>query len=200
MDACFSRRLRSTDTFCRSLEDFLRPSREQGAGGLLDEHMRLCMLAYDLEWHLRQKWAPTLFEDDDRAAARAQRTSPAAKAGVPDAARRKARRKITATGQPLHRLRTLLDDLATLTRNEFTLPGGPANPSPCSQGRHPCRPKPSSASASDPQKVIPVALQVDFSNPFILLKNLGKAGGKFRLTCMSTRTWPIPCECFPDRE
>ncbi len=87
-------------------------------------HVFLCMLAYYLEWHLRKKWAPMLFEDDDRAVARAQRTSPMAKADVSDAAKRKARRKITATGQPVHSLRTLLDDLATLTRNEVTLPGG----------------------------------------------------------------------------
>ena len=85
-------------------------------------HVFLCMLAYYLEWHLRQKWAPMLFEDDDRAAARVQRTSPVAKADVSDGAKRKARRKITATGQPVHSLRTLLDDLATLTRIEVTPP------------------------------------------------------------------------------
>ena len=91
-------------------------------------HVFLCMLAYYLEWHLRQKWAPLLFEDDDRAAARAQRTSPVAKAEVSDAAKRKAHRKITATGQAVHSLRTLLTDLATLTRNEVTLPGGSGQP------------------------------------------------------------------------
>ena len=91
-------------------------------------HVFLCMLAYYLEWNLRQKWAPMLFEDDDRAAARAQRASPVAKADVSDAAKTKARRKITATGHPVHSLRTLLDDLATLTRNEVTLPGGASQP------------------------------------------------------------------------
>ena len=130
--------------------------------GHVRAHLFLHMLAYDLEWRLRQKWAPMLFEDDDRAAARARRASPVEKAEVPDAARRQARRKITATGQTVHSLRTLLDDLATLTGNEDSLPGGPANPSPCSQDRHPCRTKPSSPSASNQQKVIPVKLQVDF--------------------------------------
>ena len=52
-------------------------------------HVFLCMLAYYLEWNLRQKWAPMLFEDDDRAAARAQRASPVAIADVSDAARAK---------------------------------------------------------------------------------------------------------------
>ena len=91
-------------------------------------HVFLCMLAYYLEWHLRQKWAPMLFEGDDRAAGRAQRASPVAKADVSDAAKRTARRTSTATGQPVHSLRTLLDDLATLTRNEVTLPGGAGQP------------------------------------------------------------------------
>ena len=86
------------------------------------------MLAYHLEWNLRQKWAPMLFEEDDRAAARAQRASPVAKADVSDAAKTKARRKNTATGQPVHSLRTQLDDLATLTRNEVTLPRGAGQP------------------------------------------------------------------------
>ena len=91
-------------------------------------HVFLCMLAYYLEWNLRRKWAPMLFQDDDPAAAQAQRASPVAKAEVSEAARRKASRKITATGQPVHSLRTLLDDLATLTWNEAILPGGSGQP------------------------------------------------------------------------
>ncbi len=91
-------------------------------------HVFLCMLAYYLEWHLRQKWAPLLFEDNHRATARARRTSPVAMADVSDAAKRMARRKVTATGQTVHSLRTLRSDLATLTRNEVTLPGGSGQP------------------------------------------------------------------------
>lgn len=40
----------------------------------------LCMLAYRVEWRLRQAWAPILFEDHDLAAADAERTSPVAPA------------------------------------------------------------------------------------------------------------------------
>ena len=29
-------------------------------------HLFLCMLAYYVEWHLRRRLAPLLFEDDDR--------------------------------------------------------------------------------------------------------------------------------------
>src|SRR6201996_6410578 len=49
-------------------------------------HVLLCMLAYYLEWHMRQTLAPMLFDDHDRAAAEAGRTSPVAKATVSKAA------------------------------------------------------------------------------------------------------------------
>ena len=43
-------------------------------------HVLLCMLAYYLEWHMRQSLAPMLFDEPDPAAREAQRTSPVAKA------------------------------------------------------------------------------------------------------------------------
>ena len=90
-------------------------------------HVLLCMLAYYLEWHMRQKLDPVLFDDHDRAAAEAQRTSPVAKARVSLAARRKAGRKhtepIDGETLPVHSFRTLLADLATLTRNTICFGG-----------------------------------------------------------------------------
>jgi Transposase DDE domain len=80
-------------------------------------HVFLCMLAYYLEWHMRQALAPMLFDDHDRAAGEALRSSPVAKAQPSPAAERKARKKHTDDGQPVHSFRTLLADLATLTRN-----------------------------------------------------------------------------------
>jgi hypothetical protein len=80
-------------------------------------HVFLCMLAYYLEWHMRQALAPILFDDRDCAAAEAWRTSPAAKAKPSPAAKRKIDKKRTADGQPVHGFQTLLADLATLTRN-----------------------------------------------------------------------------------
>jgi hypothetical protein len=50
-------------------------------------HVLLCMLAYYLEWHMRQRLAPMLFDDDDLARREAQRTSPVAKAQPSEAAR-----------------------------------------------------------------------------------------------------------------
>jgi hypothetical protein len=90
-------------------------------------HVLLCMLAYYLEWHIRQPLAPMLFDDHDRAAAEAQRVSPVAKAKVSKAAYRKASTQRVEVGdgqvQPVHSFRTLLDDLATLTRNTVCFGG-----------------------------------------------------------------------------
>jgi hypothetical protein len=90
-------------------------------------HVLLCMLAYYLEWHMRQPLAPMLFDDHDRPAAVAERVSPVAKAKVSQAAWRKAstQRSEAADGQaqPVHSFRTLLADLATLTRNTVCFNG-----------------------------------------------------------------------------
>ncbi len=80
-------------------------------------HVFLCMLAYYVVWHMKRDLAPMLFKDDDPAAAGAQRSSPVGKAKVSPAAREKALRKRTKDGQPVHSFRTLLQDLANLTRN-----------------------------------------------------------------------------------
>lgn len=97
-------------------------------------HVLLCMLAYYLEWHMRQPLAPMLFDDHDRASAEAARTSPVAKAKVSKTAYAKAStQRITAgdsepsgagsLAQPVHSFRTLLGDLATLTRNTICFAG-----------------------------------------------------------------------------
>jgi len=80
-------------------------------------HVFLCMLAYYLEWHMRQKLAPLLFDDTDKDAAEAARESVVAKAQRSPAAIRKQTTGITADGLPVHSFRTLLADLATLARN-----------------------------------------------------------------------------------
>ena len=90
-------------------------------------HVLLCMLAYYLQWHMRLRLAPTLFDEPDPAAREAHRTSPVAKAEPSPAAQRKAARKRTdpVNGEPLpvHSFHTLLGDLATLTRNVVRLGG-----------------------------------------------------------------------------
>ena len=75
------------------------------------------MLAYYIVWHMRRALAPVLFDDHDREAAEAVRGSPVAKARRSASATTKANRKRTHEGRPVHSFRTLLQDLATLTRN-----------------------------------------------------------------------------------
>jgi transposase len=89
-------------------------------------HVFLCMIAYYLEWHMRQALGPILFDDHDRAAAEAERHSPVAKAQVSKAARRKAATRQTDDGLPVHSFRSLLTDLATLTRNQVRFAKGQA--------------------------------------------------------------------------
>ena len=88
-------------------------------------HVFLCMLAYYLEWHMRQVLTPILFDDHDKAAAEAARTSIVAKAKRSAAADRKALTKRTDDGLPVHSFRSLLGDLATVTRNTMAMDGQP---------------------------------------------------------------------------
>jgi hypothetical protein len=73
-------------------------------------HLFLCMLAAYLRWHLEAAWAPLLFRDE-------------APPGRSDGARRTDRRHVTADGLPVHSFKTLLAELATLTRNRV-VPAG----------------------------------------------------------------------------
>jgi hypothetical protein len=83
-------------------------------------HVFLCMLAYYLEWHMRQRLSPMLYDDTDREAGEAQRASVVAKAERSLAAVTKQTTGRTEDGLPVHSFRTLLADLATLTRNTLT--------------------------------------------------------------------------------
>ena len=81
-------------------------------------HVFLCLLAYYVEWHMRQALKPLLFDDDDPAAAEAARASIVAPAQRSPRAKAKAATKRTAEGRPVHSFQTLLADLATLTQNQ----------------------------------------------------------------------------------
>jgi len=81
-------------------------------------HVFLCMLAYYVEWHMRQALAPILFDDDDPQAAEAARNSIVSPALRSPKAYGKDHSKRTEDGLPVHSFQTLLKDLATLTRNE----------------------------------------------------------------------------------
>src|SRR5689334_702563 len=85
--------------------------------GRVRAHVFLCMLAYYLEWHMRQRLAPMLFDDTDPDEAEARRHSVVAPAQHSKAAIRKQATGLTPDGLPVHSFRTLLADLATLARN-----------------------------------------------------------------------------------
>ncbi len=79
-------------------------------------HIFVCLLAYYVEWHLRQALAPLLFEDEHLEADR-RRRDPVAPAQPSAAARRKKATKRTADGLPLQSFPTLLAELATRCQN-----------------------------------------------------------------------------------
>jgi hypothetical protein len=87
-------------------------------------HVLLCMLSYYLEWQMRQALAPVLFDDHQRDDAAAARPSIVAPAQRSTAARRKAARKSTEDGLPVHSFQSLLSELATFTRNTMALANG----------------------------------------------------------------------------
>jgi len=82
-------------------------------------HILLCMLAYYVEWHMRQLLAPLLFDDHDKPQARAARASVVAPAQRSSAALRKAAAKKTDDGFPVHSFQTLLRDMATIAKNRI---------------------------------------------------------------------------------
>jgi transposase len=88
-------------------------------------HVFLCMLAYYVEWHMRQALAPLLFQDDDRAAAAKSRKSIVAPAQRSPRAEAKAASKLTDDGFRVVSFRSCLTGLATITRNEIAAPGLP---------------------------------------------------------------------------
>ena len=91
-------------------------------------HVFLCMLGYYLEWHMRQRLAPMLYDDDDKEAAEALRPSVVAKAARSPAAVAKQTTGRTPDGLPVHSFHTLIADLATLTKNTVEIATAPGIP------------------------------------------------------------------------
>ncbi len=121
------KKLASVERAFRSLKSVdleVRPIHHRSADRVR-AHVLLCMLAYHLEWHMRQALKPILFDDHDKAAADAARASIVAKAERSAAAERKAATKRTDDDGPVHSFRSLLDDLATVTRNVMAMAQSP---------------------------------------------------------------------------
>jgi transposase len=84
-------------------------------------HILLCMLAYYVEWHMRQAWRELMFADEDQAA-KATR-DPVAPARRSQAARDKVAQRTLQDGTPVHSFSTLMAALATIVRNTCRTPG-----------------------------------------------------------------------------
>ena len=78
-------------------------------------HIFLCMLAYYVEWHMREAWRELMFADEDLE--RKKHRDPVAPAERSEAALEKAATRKLNDGSPVHSFRTLLEDLSTIVRN-----------------------------------------------------------------------------------
>ena len=83
-------------------------------------HVFICMLAAYVTWHLRQVWTPLCFTDEQRP----ERDDPVAPAQRSAAAQQKASQQKTMDNTTVHNFSTLLNHLATLTRNTIIFTGG----------------------------------------------------------------------------
>ena len=88
--------------------------------GRVRAHIFLCMLAYYVEWHMRQAWAALLFADEDQAAK--LKRDPVAPAKRSEAAMKKVLSRTLEDGTPTHSLQTLLRELETVVRNTCRTP------------------------------------------------------------------------------
>lgn len=85
-------------------------------------HVFICMLAYYVEWHMREKLRPVLFADDDKESAAAARESIVAPAQRSESAKRKDATRRTSDDFPVQGFSDILQDLGTLCRNRIRIP------------------------------------------------------------------------------
>jgi hypothetical protein len=85
-------------------------------------HILLCMLAYYVEWHLREAWRELMFADTEQQA-KASR-DPVAPAKRSASAQAKASSHMLTDGTPAHSFSTLMTELATIVRNTCRTPNG----------------------------------------------------------------------------
>jgi transposase len=83
-------------------------------------HIFLCMLAYYVEWHMREAWRPLLFADEDQLAKTTR--DPVAPAKRSAAAEAKAASHLLDDGTPAHSFATLQQELANIVRNTCRAP------------------------------------------------------------------------------
>ncbi len=111
---------------CKTVDLHVRPIHHRLARRVR-AHVFLCMLAYYVEWHMRARLAPILFDDHDLEGAKEHRESIVAPAKRSKAALAKASRKRTDDDFHVESFHSLLRDLGTMAINriESTEPGVP---------------------------------------------------------------------------
>lgn len=87
-------------------------------------HIFLCLLAYYVEWHMREAWRELMFADTDQRAKTMR--DPVAPAKRSQAALTKVARHTLDDGTPAHSFATLLSELATIVRNTCRTPNAGA--------------------------------------------------------------------------
>lgn len=83
-------------------------------------HILLCMLAYYVEWHLREAWRELMFADTAQQAKLTR--DPVAPAERSSSAQEKATTHLLVDGSPAHSFSTLMAELATIVRNTCRTP------------------------------------------------------------------------------
>jgi len=103
----------------KGIDLLVRPIRHR-TENRVPAHIFLCVLAYYVEWHLRQAWSPLLFEDEERLEQRKQR-DPVLPPQPSASAQRKKHSHQTADGLPVHGFADLLKELASRARVTYAL-------------------------------------------------------------------------------
>jgi transposase len=95
--------------------------------GRVRSHIFLCMLAYYVEWHMREVWRELMFADEDQTAKLTR--DPVAPATRSNAAWKKVHSRTLDDGTPAHSFQTLMKELETIVRNTCRTPGAADAPS-----------------------------------------------------------------------
>ena len=93
--------------------------------GRVRSHIFLCMLAYYVEWHMREAWRELMFADEDKEAKLTR--DPVAPARRSEAAMKKVLGRTLEDGSPVHSFQTLMAELQGIVRNTCRTPGGAAD-------------------------------------------------------------------------
>jgi transposase len=110
----------------KSVDLMVRPIRHR-LENRVRAHIFLCMLAYYVQWHMKEAWRPLLFADEDQKAKTSR--NPVAPAKRSDKALSKVHTKRLEDGSDVHSFSTLLDHLGEIVRNTCRCPdAGPEAP------------------------------------------------------------------------